>query len=1097
VGESNALWYQDAIIYELHVRTFSDSAGDGVGDFRGLIERLDYLQDLGVTTLWLLPFYPSPLRDDGYDIADYTSVNPSYGTLADFDAFLAEAHRRGLRVIGELVVNHTSDQHPWFRRARAAKPGTPERDFYVWSDTPDRYADVRIIFKDYEASNWTWDAQAGAYYWHRFYSHQPDLNYDNPAVRDAVAQVLDFWLARGLDGMRLDAVPYLYEREGTTCENLPETHAFLRRLRSEMDAKYPGRMLLGEANQWPEDAFAYFGNGDECNMIFHFPVMPRLFMAIRMEDRLPIVDILEQTPAVPDGAQWAVFLRNHDELTLEMVTDEDRDYMYRVYAQDPQARINLGIRRRLAPLLEGHRGKIELMNGLLFSLPGTPVIYYGDEIGMGDNIYLGDRNGVRTPMQWDAGPNAGFSRANPQRLCLPVVIDQEHHYETVNVEAQQNSRHSLLWWMKHLIAVRKSTLAFGRGSLEFLTPRNPKVLAFVRRYQQETVLVVANLSRFAQAVELDLTAWEGLVPVEMFGRTRFPAVGAAPYMLTLGPYAFYWFALEARRPLSAPELHLVPELTVDGPWDNVARGRTKAGIQRLLPAYLQRAAPPGALPRTIESVTLLDSVPVPGLPYLARVGLAQVSFRDGDPEMVAVPLAFLTDERAASVAPAAVLANLHLRAPDGVITTGVICDPARDPEFAAGFLRAVAEQQRWPGTAGSVCATACTALDVTLPLPPPTFHAELAGMAAVWRDNWVLTQLRGIEPGFHPRVEVERFLREQASFPHVPAVLGVVEYQPLEGEPLTLAVLEQFVPHQVDAWNHTLSAAGAYLENALVHPAKAPADAADARPLLDLLGQQVPTQAQELIGPFLELARQLGQRTGELHRALASERRDPAFAPEPFSPAYQRSLYETLRSQVRRTLRLLRERRGDLPEAAAREADRLLERERKLLQAARRILEQPITAQRIRCHGDYHLGHVLLTGKDLAIIGFDGESDRRLVDRRRKRSPLRDVAAMLHSFHYAARVARGKGSIRPEDAGPLEPWITSWHRWVSTVFLGAYLEIAAPVGFLPQRRDALELMLDFFLLKRAVHDLWQDLHRRPDRLLVPLELLALITDRLP
>jgi maltose alpha-D-glucosyltransferase / alpha-amylase len=459
------LWYKDAIIYQLHVRAFRDSNEDGIGDFRGLTEKLDYLQDLGVTALWLLPFYVSPLRDDGYDIADYTAVHPNYGTLQDFKTFLDEAHRRGLRVITELVVNHTSDQHAWFQRARRAAPGTSERDFYVWSDTPEKYPDARIIFKDYEASNWSWDPVAKAYYWHRFYSHQPDLNFDNPDVVKALFEVLDFWLEMGIDGLRLDAVPYLYEREGTNCENLLETHAFLKRLRRYVDEKYPGRMLLAEANQWPEDSAAYFGNGDECNMAFHFPVMPRIFMAVHMEDNYPIIDILDQTPAIPDNSQWAIFLRNHDELTLEMVTDEDRDYMYKVYATDPQARINLGIRRRLAPLLWHNRRKIELLNCLLMSLPGTPIIYYGDEIGMGDNIYLGDRNGVRTPMQWSADRNAGFSRANPQRLYLPVIVDAEYHYEAVNVEAQQQNLHSQLWWTKRLLQLRKSFQAFGRGSI--------------------------------------------------------------------------------------------------------------------------------------------------------------------------------------------------------------------------------------------------------------------------------------------------------------------------------------------------------------------------------------------------------------------------------------------------------------------------------------------------------------------------------------------------------------------------------------------------------------------------------------------------------
>ncbi len=544
-GGGDAQWYKDAIIYELHVRAFFDSDGDGSGDFRGLTQRLDYLQDLGVTAIWLLPFYPSPLKDDGYDIANYTGVHPDYGTLRDVKTLIRQAHRRGLRVITELVCNHTSDQHPWFQRARRAPPGSTWRNFYVWSDTPDRYQDARIIFKDFEASNWTWDPVAGAYYWHRFYSHQPDLNFDNQRVREAITKTLDFWFELGVDGLRLDAVPYLYEREGTNCENLPETHAFLRELREHVDARFADRMLLAEANQWPEDAVTYFGDGDECHMCFHFPVMPRMFMAVRMEDRFPIYDILDQTPAIPDNAQWALFLRNHDELTLEMVTDEERDYMYRVYASDPQARINLGIRRRLAPLMGNNRRRIELLKGLLFALPGTPVLYYGDEIGMGDNVYLGDRNGVRTPMQWNSDRNAGFSSANRQRLFLPIITDPEYHYEAINVEAQQNNPNSLLWWMKRLIALRKQHRAFGRGSLTFLHPENRKVIAFLRELDEEKILVVANTSRFVQYAELSLPGHRGLVPVEMFGRGEFPPIDDRPMVVTLGPHAFIWFSLEA------------------------------------------------------------------------------------------------------------------------------------------------------------------------------------------------------------------------------------------------------------------------------------------------------------------------------------------------------------------------------------------------------------------------------------------------------------------------------------------------------------------------------------------------------------------------
>ena len=513
-------WYKDAIIYELHIKAFRDGNGDGIGDFQGILERLDYLQDLGVTAIWVLPFYPSPQKDDGYDIADYYNINPAYGDIKQFKQFLKEAHQRDLKVITELVINHTSDQHPWFQRARKAPKGSPHRNFYVWTDDPNQYKDVRIIFQDFETSNWTWDPVGQQYYWHRFFHHQPDLNYDNPMVQEEIFKILDYWCSMGVDGFRLDAVPYLFEREGTNGENLPETHEFLKKLRRHIDEKYPGTLLLAEANMWPEDSASYFGDGDECHMNYHFPVMPRMFMALQTEDRYPITDIFDQTPEIPATCQWAIFLRNHDELTLEMVTDEERDYMYKVYVKDPKAKINLGIRHRLAPLMGNNRKKIELLNYLLFSLKGTPVIYYGDEIGMGDNFYLGDRDGVRTPMQWTSDRNAGFSEANPHRLYLPVILDPEYHYEFVNVEMQSRNTSSLLWWTKRIINKRKQYKAFGHGDMKFILSENPKILAFTRSYEDETILVVVNLSRYTQPAEIDLEMYKGYVPVEIFSKNR-------------------------------------------------------------------------------------------------------------------------------------------------------------------------------------------------------------------------------------------------------------------------------------------------------------------------------------------------------------------------------------------------------------------------------------------------------------------------------------------------------------------------------------------------------------------------------------------------
>jgi maltose alpha-D-glucosyltransferase/alpha-amylase len=542
-SSSDPIWFKDAVIYELPVKAFHDSNGDGIGDFQGLIQKLDYLQGLGITCIWLLPFFPSPLRDDGYDISDYISVHPSYGTLDDFKTFLSAAHERDLQVIIELVINHTSDQHPWFQAARSASPDSPQRDYYVWSATDQKYRDARIIFTDTEKSNWTWDSVAQAYFWHRFFSHQPDLNFDNPQVLEEVLKVMRFWLDLGVDGLRLDAIPYLVERDGTNCENLPETHVVIKKIRAAMDEGYSSRMILAEANQWPSDVRPYFGEGDECHMAFHFPVMPRIYMALRQEDRLPIVEIMNHTPEIPATCQWGLFLRNHDELTLEMVTSDERDYMYLAYSADPRTRINLGIRRRLAPLMDNNHGRIELLNSLLFSLPGTPILYYGDEIGMGDNVYLGDRNGVRTPMQWNPDRNAGFSRANPAMLYSPVIMDPVWGYQALNVEAQQSDPSSLLNWMRNMIALRKLFRVFGRGTLEFLTPANRKILAYVRRLNTEQVLCVFNLSRYAQPVDLDLREFAGMTPIEMLGYVEFPAITGDPYRLTLGPYGFFWLEL--------------------------------------------------------------------------------------------------------------------------------------------------------------------------------------------------------------------------------------------------------------------------------------------------------------------------------------------------------------------------------------------------------------------------------------------------------------------------------------------------------------------------------------------------------------------------
>ncbi|MDR7485770.1 MAG: maltose alpha-D-glucosyltransferase [Armatimonadota bacterium] len=1085
-------WYRDAIIYELHVRSFADSDGDGVGDFRGLTQKLPYLEALGVTALWLLPFYPSPLRDDGYDIADYTAVHPQYGTLRDFETFLHEAHRRGLRVITELVLNHTSDQHAWFQRARRAPPGSRWRDFYVWSDAPDRYAEARVIFKDFEASNWAWDPVARSYYWHRFYSHQPDLNYDNAAVRRAMLRVVDFWFSLGVDGMRLDAVPYLYERDGTTCENLPETHAFLKELRRHTDARYPHRVLLAEANQWPEDAAAYFGDGDECHMAFHFPLMPRLFMAMRMEDRFPILDILDQTPPIPETCQWALFLRNHDELTLEMVTDEERDYMYRVYASDPHARINLGIRRRLAPLLGNSHRRIELMNGLLFSLPGTPVLYYGDEIGMGDNVHLGDRNGVRTPMQWSPDRNAGFSRCNPQQLYLPVITDPEYHYEAVNVEAQQHNPHSRLWWMRRLIALRRQHRAFGRGTLELVVPDHKKILAFVRRWGDERILVVANLSRFVEYVELPLGTLAGWVPVELFGRNAFPPIGAAAYPLTLGPHAFYWFVLQPASVAAGPagrETDL-PVVSADGAWPGVLDGPARAAVEAALAAYLPAQRWFAGRARTVKAVRIADRVELAPGAESAVVLLVRVEYTEGEPDVYLVPVSCAAGEEAdrlVRTAPGAAIARLAGPA------AGLLVDALHDPRVCRALLEAIGRRRRLRGAAGAVVGSRtrefAALVDGARSLDPTMVSVEQRNTSVTFGDRLILKVFRRVEPGVNPDLELGRFLT-QRRFAHVPAVAGALEYRGSD-EPMTLALLQAFVPNQGDGWSQALHALDDYLERALAKSAQGVEVPLPPARVLDLVEEEPPAVVRELMAPYLETARLLGQRTSDLHVVLASEPEDPRFAPEAFTPHYQRSLYQSLRSLTRSVFPLLRARAGELPEGLRTPARRVLDAEPEIQRRLRALLDRRLVAQRIRCHGDYDLGQVLSTGKDFVIIDFEGEPARPLGERRLKRSPLRDVAGMLRSFDYAAHAAlfgaQEHGRYRPDDVARLEPWARLWQRWAGASFLRAYLDGAARARFLPRPRRDLELLLETFVLEKATYEIWYELTHRPAWLRVPLE----------
>jgi maltose alpha-D-glucosyltransferase/alpha-amylase len=1084
--QDDPLWYKDAIIYQLHVKAFYDTNGDGVGDFQGLLQKLDYLQELGITAIWLLPFYPSPQKDDGYDIADYCSVNPAYGTLADFQEFLQEAHRRGIRVITELVINHTSDQNPWFQRARRAPKGSPHRNFYVWNDSPDLYSDARIIFKDFEHSNWTYDPVAGQYFWHRFYSHQPDLNFESPDVHEAVFSVLDFWLDMGVDGLRLDAVPYLYEREGTNCENLPETHAYLKKLRQHVDSRYRNRMLLAEANQWPEDAAAYFGNGDECHMNFHFPLMPRLFMSLQMEDRFPIIDILDQTPPIPENCQWATFLRNHDELTLEMVTDEERDYMYRMYAADPRARINLGIRRRLAPLLGGSRRKTELLSMLLYSLPGAPVLYYGDEIGMGDNFYLGDRNGVRTPMQWSPDRNAGFSRANPQEVYLPVIIDPEYHYEALNVENQERNLTSLLWWTRRLISMRKRFQAFSRGTTQFLPLENGRVIALIRQYENESVLVIANLSRFAQVAEVDLSAFAGQTPVELFSRNRFPVIKPqAPYGFTLGSYDIYWLALEPESAAAAPGLeYSAPVLSAPPSLDILLNGAlTESFENRILPAYLNSCRWFGAKTRGIRACRIGEQIPAGA----AQVILIDLTYFDGGAETYQLPLQIAAGPAAAAIrldAPQAVIARFLA---DDPADESILFDAVHDERFRTAMFEMMAQHKTTRAVRGVAGGFPGSLLKADGEAPASrVLKVEQSNSSIIYQDRWFFKLYRRIEEGINPDAEITRYLSERRHFENVPPFGGSVEYRRPRGETRMLGLLLGLVQNEGDSWTRALDALNRFYERVL----EAKPDPASIPPhSIFTPNEKASAILSNLIGGVHpERIRQLGQRTAQMHFALAAEDTDANFAPEPFTSLYQRSIYQSMRGSVRRAMTQLQRRvpglEGDLRKLVL----EALGGEHEILARVGRVIRRRINCAKIRTHGDFHLGQVLNTGKDFVFIDFEGEPAKSLSERKMKRCALRDVAGMMRSFHYAAHTALSlrQQTVRPEDVPLLEPWADHWSSWISSAYLHAYLEAAAGAIFIPDQREDTEILLEAFLLEKAVYEVTYELNNRPHWLGIPL-----------
>ncbi len=1185
---TDPLWYKDAIIYELHVRAFADSNGDGIGDFPGLLSRLDYLQNLGITCIWLLPFFPSPLRDDGYDISNYVDVNPSYGTLSDFKAVLDAAHERNMQVMIELVINHTSDQHPWFKAARLAPPGSPAREMYVWSQSDQLFKDARIIFTDTEKSNWTWDETAKAYYWHRFFSHQPDLNFDNPQVVEEVLKAMRFWLDMGVDALRMDAIPYLVERDGTSCENLPETHAAIKKLRAAIDGEYANRFILAEANQWPADVRPYFGDGDECHMAFHFPLMPRIYMALRQEDRLPITDIMAQTPPIPDSCQWGLFLRNHDELTLEMVTDDERDYMYFAYSADPRMRVNVGIRRRLAPLVDNNRRRIELLNSLLLSFPGTPILYYGDELGMGDNIYLGDRNGVRTPMQWTSDRNAGFSKCDPARLYFPVIMDPIYGYQVVNVEAQLSDQSSLLHWTRNMIALRKLFQVFGRGTLTFLNSANRKILAYLRNLDRgdgtsETVLCVANLSRFAQPVSLDLASYSGLEPVEMLGYVPFPTITDAPYSLALAPYSFLWLELQPSSPAPeplwptqleaadslaeiAPDEAIAPEALSHG-WQGLLATHCLDLLEGALPGWLRKQRWFGAKSRTIQSARVLDWVDLPidevveGESPSAlsnsetkeippALFFIEIAYQGSPSDVYQLPLAFSTGAKAEEIVshnPLSVLATVAFPMGPAVLhdatlqegvrqcllqlieqnatlalasTASGAMDPAAAHAAAAGSESPgdSASVGKGDGTAsklhlqprespsaggdvpqhGQIAAHASSAFSSIEHSPIPASRvgsAEQSNTSIVYGDQLILKLFRRLQPGENPDVEIGRFLTEVARFKHIPPFLGEIAVTQPGGKKTTAAMLQGLVSNQGDGWQWFLGRLTEFFRAAAALPVP------PTLPALVFGGEcDPPGEIRKHAGASLEGAALLGRRTAEMHLALACPTDDPAFAAEPLTAEDLAQDAHRIELHIVSSLEVLKQKIATLDDATTDHAALVLSRRAELLGLAHAIKNLTASGQRIRIHGDYHLGQTLRTHGpmaedgtqpgDFVLLDFEGEPARPLAERRHKQSPLKDVAGMLRSFSYVAFFGLNqylKGNPHAlGDAERLSAWSVCWQNAVSSAFLRAYREtLTANPALLPPPLQA-QSLLNVYLFEKALYELVYELNNRPAWLRIPL-----------
>ncbi len=1072
-------WYKDAVIYQLNVKAFFDSNNDGVGDFQGVTAKLDYVKSLGVNTLWLMPFYPSPLRDDGYDIAAYEDVHPQYGTLDDFRTMLAEAHKLGLKVITELVINHTSDAHPWFQAARRAPAGSAEREFYVWSDSDRKYAGTRIIFTDTETSNWTWDPVAKAYFWHRFFSHQPDLNFDNPAVLEAISRTMCFWLDMGVDGFRLDAIPYLVEREGTNNENLPETHAVIKQLRAAIDASYANRFLLAEANQWPEDVREYFGDGDECHAAYHFPLMPRMYMAIAQEDRHPLTEIMAQTPEIPDSCQWAIFLRNHDELTLEMVTSRERDYMYSTYAADPRSRINIGIRRRLAPLLDNDVDRIKLMNSLLLSLRGSPIIYYGDELGMGDNVFIGDRNGVRTPMQWSPDRNAGFSRADPQRLYLPPVMDAVYGFGSVNVEAQLREPSSLLNWMRRMLAVRSSSRAFGRGSLVFLKPGNRKILAYLREYDGETIFCVANLAGSAQPVELDLSAFKGRVPVELLGRTAFPPIGELPYLLTVAAHGFYWFRLATDVPVPrwhddrAPIENRPVVILSDGwkslfvdqvpVWRSGAASRTRDLFETdALPLFIEAQRWYGSKGEKVSRAAI-GAHALWGNDWLLQMVQLQGPAEDATYFM---PLSLAWEDRDDDRLKA--MAGYAVSRVRQQAQVGAMADAFADEAFCRAVIGAIGTGESITGSEGlfrfeATPAYAALAGDDVASLPVGRPLAQSSNSIVTIGERLFLKGYRRVRAGRNPEFEVGCYLTDVAHFEHAVPVAGVLEHVASDGTVRTLALVQAHVANQGDGWSLSLDYLKRFLD-ASHSAAEIPADVHAA---------------------FLVRANTLGVRTAELHNALAGSNGHAAFDPEALTERDVAADRARVTGDVQTTFAMLEAASENLSDSSRAEVVTLLQSRDRIEARINGIGGVAPGMPKLRIHGDYHLGQVLVTKNDFVIIDFEGEPGRDFEARRAKQSPLRDIAGMLRSFNYAQHSALRTLGPAGSATADLAPALAEWESQVRKAFLAGYAS-AAGAGLWFEGVDRPRGLLSLFLLEKALYELRYELSNRPDWIDIPL-----------